>query len=669
MSWSLLTPYRLVTCGDDGLARMWDVRKAALKRYVDMVGKRTDYIQPNQPDLDEVNDEGNCLESQELLPPVPMPQPNNVGVDANHGIGPESNDVVVPPLPPGAEGEDLIGNSVNVANANHNGGNIGEFVANDAIDEGVEVIARMQHGEIIRENQQGVGTRARRKAVKVMCIARCPIGGHFATGSDDGLGRIWADSDDIRVENLDRTSIDSKESASPAFTSISKMFTREVVSARHRSIIGPASAPSKERLLAILSGHTNAITDMIYSSAGDRILTASMKDGIVRVWSWGKETPIFIDGRSSAANDSDLPNNNAFDSKFNNISQLLIRLTPVNQGEKQEAQSSKRKGLPSATNNSSSVHCDGVIWTCDDTKIVTSQSSPTKTTELEIIPGSHIIYVWDSHSGRCLLGIHGAHTALCSTLVAHPFLPSIVVAAGADGIVNVWDLDRGESFCSHKNSLLHGPMENAASRGKPCSYLEGQFSPDGSYLILSDEAGRVSIFDTMSNQDSFVAPSWMTEQYFANDYYELFYDSNGYCIERGSERPPHLAPKGVRCSHEGVSITEDVRDVFDRLSGPHPLSADIVRWGRNDIRIQNRKVHMESGILSRNIRKKATTLVESPGLLVGCRTTAIITPDGQLIRQNLDDKYSATRFGAPTTSGRAASSTESGRGLSSRYTW
>ena len=37
-----------------------------------------------------------------------------------------------------------------------------------------------------------------------MCLARCPLGGHFATGSDDGLGRVWADDDDERINTLDR---------------------------------------------------------------------------------------------------------------------------------------------------------------------------------------------------------------------------------------------------------------------------------------------------------------------------------------------------------------------------------------------------------------------------------------------------------------------------------
>lgn len=80
-------------------------------------------------------------------------------------------------------------------------GNFGDFVPNDKIDESVTLIAPLQHGNLLEESVTCTG----RKKVKVMCIARCPIGGHFATGSDDGVGRVWADDDDDdwRVEKHD----------------------------------------------------------------------------------------------------------------------------------------------------------------------------------------------------------------------------------------------------------------------------------------------------------------------------------------------------------------------------------------------------------------------------------------------------------------------------------
>ena len=36
-----------------------------------------------------------------------------------------------------------------------------------------------------------------------------------------------------------------------------------------------------------LMGHVSAITDLAYSNVGDRILSASQKDGVARIWSLG----------------------------------------------------------------------------------------------------------------------------------------------------------------------------------------------------------------------------------------------------------------------------------------------------------------------------------------------------------------------------------------------
>ena len=235
VSWSTLSPFRLVTCGENGLARMWDVRKAALKRYGDMICDRTDYILPtrkSKSSSDQHNSEGNSEAKEDELrqnvPPIPQ-RADDGGTNENNLVvpplprGANENNLVVPPLPPGAGGIGPIGNAANAMGgiANENRVNVGDFVAGDAIDEGVEIIAQLQHGNLVNDSQlQGPGTRARRKAVKVMCLARCPIGGHFATGSDDGLGRVWADDDDARIESLDkerREVTDTRSNTEPLF--------------------------------------------------------------------------------------------------------------------------------------------------------------------------------------------------------------------------------------------------------------------------------------------------------------------------------------------------------------------------------------------------------------------------------------------------------------------
>jgi hypothetical protein len=230
VSWSVLTPYRLITVGQDGLARMWDIRKAALKRCRN-VRKRVDYLlsasvlkryekSDYSTTIENSRNDGVRLalnDSNDIisLPPLPSRaiQSNNAVSESNISRSniseanrpiqnPINGAVYVPPLPAGAE----TGVGAQEIAGNNNGGIAvpGAFVANDDIDEGVVLMSKLQHGETTSHSAfQGAGTRSRRKKVNVCCITRCPIGGHFATGSDDGIGRIWADDDDKDLENLD----------------------------------------------------------------------------------------------------------------------------------------------------------------------------------------------------------------------------------------------------------------------------------------------------------------------------------------------------------------------------------------------------------------------------------------------------------------------------------
>eukprot|EP00571_Detonula_confervacea_P009850 CAMPEP_0172301324 /NCGR_PEP_ID=MMETSP1058-20130122/3238_1 /TAXON_ID=83371 /ORGANISM="Detonula confervacea, Strain CCMP 353" /LENGTH=2176 /DNA_ID=CAMNT_0013011391 /DNA_START=239 /DNA_END=6769 /DNA_ORIENTATION=- len=603
VSWSTLSPFRLVTCGEDGLARMWDIRKAAQKRYGEYYswrGKKE--ADTAHQDHDMETEEGICNQ-RSLLP-------------AQEG----GREV--------AEGEESIRlNNPAIIGVE---GNFGEFVANDRIDESVTLVAQLQHGTLLEESV----TRTGKKKVKVMCIARCPIGGHFATGSDDGLGRVWADDDDWSVEKHDHELNEFAPEDGVAINTTSSMFLQS------------PNAPSTERLLAILREHNNPVTDMQYSNAGYRILTASMKDGQLVIWSWGKE------GSMTSAGDFASKSTACFhpgpNSKFSNLSQLCIQLTPTSGGGPSTAK----------------VHCDGAAWTCDDMKVITSQSSPTKASgSTDIIPGSHMMYVWDSHSGKCLMGILSSHSSLCSALAPHPTLSSVVATAGSDGVVNVWDLDRGDCF-------YHGPAEP-----KRCGYLEVQFSPDGLNLVLTDENGRVTVFNTHvpsmlrgAKSDTLSIPAWMTEQYFANDYYELVYDANGSCIERGSQQPPHLAPGGVRCTHEGVPNSDIVMSTYRELAGPLPLSLNTVRWNRENIRARGTQIRLEGGVISANASKKPKVIARSPDLPRRHDSTAIITKSGKLVHHVRRD----LSFTGPSnrSSGAIGHRTSNpGRQLSNRYEW
>jgi nucleoid-associated protein YgaU len=134
-----------------------------------------------------------------LLPPLPV-RGNEAAAPPLAAAAAENDPpaLVVQPLP-GAEPAQLDAAQANAVNEDIAPG---QFVANDIIDEGEKLLAKYQHGAT-GPNIVGPRTRARRATVNVICVARCPFGGHFTTGSDDGICRVWEDSDENGVEIID----------------------------------------------------------------------------------------------------------------------------------------------------------------------------------------------------------------------------------------------------------------------------------------------------------------------------------------------------------------------------------------------------------------------------------------------------------------------------------
>jgi hypothetical protein len=211
-----------VTTGADGLARTWDIRAACLKRYGGVIGTRPEYLRREQQSerSTELHDNAGAA-----VPLLPLPFPQNP-VEGGEAVSPEQQQALaipIPPLPPlpagvagaapAAGGRASLavaaaaaanGRNLAIRQNEQNGVDPGSFVANDKMDEGVKLVAKLQHGAPLDERAVGPGTRARRQAVKVICVARCPHGGHFATGSDDGICRVWQDDDDPAVEATDK---------------------------------------------------------------------------------------------------------------------------------------------------------------------------------------------------------------------------------------------------------------------------------------------------------------------------------------------------------------------------------------------------------------------------------------------------------------------------------
>lgn len=194
------------------------------------------------------------------------------------------------------------------------------------------------------------------------------------------------------------------------------------------------------------------------------------------------------------------------------------------------------------------------------------------------------------------------HSMQCPVVIPHPQNANLFCSAAAGGVVKLWACETGSVVFSHTNTVDYGPVE-PRDKGKKAGYLEGAFSPEGTMLVLTDDSGRVTVFgsNVPAGTKRPEGPSWMREHYFANDYYELFYDVNGYCIKRGSEQPPYLAPLGVRCCHSGAPLSSKVDEEYKNLVGPLPVSDDVARWKRQNIRLKAVRALQVSKVIGRGV--------------------------------------------------------------------
>lgn len=258
--------------------------------------------------------------------------------------------------------------------------------------------------------------------------------------------------------------------------------------------------------IALLKGHTGPITNIIFSHVGDQLATASIKDGSTRIW---KVTKNYQRMKSIVLEPEEPDDDDA-----------LARLYGVH---------TRRKARPSV---------DTLMWTHDDQRLISLHS---------IKPGTHSvdgdwrqrIKVWNPTSGKLMMTLgaidpakkHG-HINAVFAMDVHPNDWRIVVTAGYDGRVFLWDISTGRMLKS---------FANMSPDFKQIPMLDGGFMPDGRGFCFTDQIGRLLIFGTGSGEQYAAAP---VQQYFRRDYAVLITDRHMNVRDRETQQLPSLMDSG-----------------------------------------------------------------------------------------------------------------------------
>ncbi|KAI1320261.1 Bromodomain and WD repeat-containing protein 3 [Mortierella claussenii] len=296
-------------------------------------------------------------------------------------------------------------------------------------------------------------------------------------------------------------------------------------------------------LIAQLDGHAGVVTSLSYSRYGNRLLSGSV-DGFVRIWKYDQQskmwTSMAIDVRDehiqadatimaakhmmpSPLAGSTLPNsfstaasasaNGTNDDANHTDSEMHGSDTP---SQSQQTNDNAIEGLRPAqpTGEDSRIIPTMAIWSLDDSTVILTTSLGE-------------IKIFDSTTGGWIHTLKG-HVKGSSIYVVdvHPNDNRILMTAGYDGQVILWDISKGIKI----NSWTYPEHE----------FLDGRFSPDGLMFAVTDQEGKCILFGAGKNPDDYKDARSFVEQAFWSDYAPVRYDADHNVVDDTTQIAPHL---------------------------------------------------------------------------------------------------------------------------------
>ncbi|NXK98393.1 BRWD3 protein, partial [Formicarius rufipectus] len=403
----------------------------------------------------------------------------------------------------------------------------------------------------------------------VYCIAFDRSGRRIFTGSDDCLVKIWATDDGRLLSTLRGHAAEISDMAvNYENTLLAAGSCDKVVRVWCLRTCAP---------LAVLQGHSASITSLQFSPARKgttRYLTSTGADGTICFWQWHANTMKFKDRPVKFAERS-RPGVQISCSSFSSGGMFIatgstdhvIRIyflgseAPEKMAEL-ESHSDKVVAVQFCNNGDSlrfvSGSRDGTarIWHYHQhdwksvvldmaTKMTGNNvaSGEDKVTKLKVTMvawdrydatvitavNNFLLKVWNSSTGQLLHSLAG-HDDEVFVLEAHPFDQRIVLSAGHDGNIFVWDIDRGTKIRNYFN-MIEGQGHGAV--------FDCKFSPDGQHFACTDSHGHLLLFGFGCNKYYEKIPDQM---FFHTDYRPLIRDANNYVLDEQTQQAPHLMP-------------------------------------------------------------------------------------------------------------------------------
>ncbi|KAM7131588.1 bromodomain and WD repeat-containing protein 1 isoform 1-T1 [Ciconia maguari] len=256
-------------------------------------------------------------------------------------------------------------------------------------------------------------------------------------------------------------------------------------------------------------------------SVGGMFLATGSTDHVIRMYYFGSETPEKIAELESHADKVDsIQFSNSGDRFISGSRDGTARIWRFEQAEWRSILLDMSDRLPGDTCSEEDKFMKPkvtmIAWNQNDNYVVTAVNN-------------HLLKVWNSCTGQLLHDLVG-HADEVFVLETHPFDSRIMLSAGHDGNIFIWDITKGTKT-KHYFNMIEGQGHGAV--------FDCKFSPDGQHFACTDSHGHLLIFGFGCSRPYEKIPDQM---FFHTDYRPLIRDSNNYVLDEQTQQAPHLMP-------------------------------------------------------------------------------------------------------------------------------
>ncbi|KAH9415597.1 Bromodomain and WD repeat-containing protein 3, partial [Dermatophagoides pteronyssinus] len=244
------------------------------------------------------------------------------------------------------------------------------------------------------------------------------------------------------------------------------------------------SAPAGPTKILEIEQHTDHVDSLQFSNRSMLRFISSGRDGLAHIWNYEKQ-------------------------KWNHLK--------IDINQRLDGRPPERRVEIAGTSKICVLRVCMVAWTIDDRFVITSLTDSS-------------IKVWFSHNAKLKHVLYG-HEDEVYIIEPHPTDGRIILTAGHEGAIMIWDVVTGTNIKTFYNALENSQV--------PASLFDAKWNPDGTMFAATDSYGHLILFGLSPSNPYSELPEHM---FFHTDYRPIIRDANDFVIDEQMQIAPHLMP-------------------------------------------------------------------------------------------------------------------------------